>query len=695
MFNATPTFQHAMLKTEWLETSSYDDHISEGSFHSGGQQILTQEHNRLSQYTPPTSPQIYYSSRPPASMRPHSQHLVPGTSQFSAYSSLKGHRRAASAGQLSTVPSPRDTSPSTPNLSGQTSDSRPVSEIAYSHHNSPFTPQSPGDVDFSTGTHLPSPENGFHQSYQMPLFSEYCDTSMDDANPSVTSGDIFAFPFGNQEVSEDFSNPPYPDPENMANATRTVTPYVLEGYGGHSGPYHPQYLSTQDSEIHYDEASFDSEVGNNIVVTPVDDLQSGLENSLSFQESMPITSMPCSSTQILQRGALSRLVTQRQQQPHQHHVVRQSSPTESNLPSPCSPVSSPASASATATTNGSQRRQVALRVPPNTSSIHQCAHCHAAFETETRRKKHVRKEHELPYLCIFHHYGCKEVFGTKNEWVRHVRVQHLRLETWRCTLETCGERSPSAAGSPGTNPSGSDSLLPKGAKRTNDYGRKDLFQEHVKRIHKNVLKAHIQKSRSSSSISDEAIQKEFLDDLQKRARLVLRKPPPRVSCPCCPGDILWTEFDEWIEHIAKGMENDKAAFIGFTDPQLQSWMVNEGLLEWIPANGKAASKWRLQGAEGKKGGRQSTRAAASTSSLQSLFNAQKSETSGMVDDDLDASGESDSDSPEAAAPMTRTSISRRRSSQQQAPQQRRQRKESVRKSRRQAGLPTGSASPPP
>lgn len=230
-----------------------------------------------------------------------------------------------------------------------------------------------------------------------------------------------------------------------------------------------------------------------------------------------------------------------------------------------------ASASTGPPKHTSNRHSAARRSLPSRSG-HECRTCGLPFETDTRLKKHIRKDHEQPYLCIFRRFGCEEVFGTKNEWARHVRVQHLRLETWRCDNDSCGQHG-----------TGQDSL-PQGAKHTNDYGRKDLFLEHVKRIHKNIYNGEPGREQG----------KPHLDRLQKRARITLRSPPRSTSCPCC--NISWTDFDAWLEHVAKEMETHPGRFNSFCDNELQRWMIHEKLLE-----PQGRNKWRLEGATRSRG----------------------------------------------------------------------------------------------
>lgn len=55
-------------------------------------------------------------------------------------------------------------------------------------------------------------------------------------------------------------------------------------------------------------------------------------------------------------------------------------------------------------------------------------------------RKHM-KRHERPYGCTFR--DCTKEFGSKNDWKRHEKSQHLQIEAWRCNMTSatgeCGK----------------------------------------------------------------------------------------------------------------------------------------------------------------------------------------------------------------------------------------------------------------
>ena len=71
------------------------------------------------------------------------------------------------------------------------------------------------------------------------------------------------------------------------------------------------------------------------------------------------------------------------------------------------------------------------------ASLMPCTHCAMSFPSDSTLKKHVLATHTRPFVCTFHGYGCDSTVGSKNEWKRHINVQHMRSETWRCDIGTC------------------------------------------------------------------------------------------------------------------------------------------------------------------------------------------------------------------------------------------------------------------
>lgn len=473
---------------------------------------------------------------------PFPSQLLPGSSSYLPELSQRGPRTINRVGRIDAPSSPRASAPSTPYQDDRYSNSRPISDFASSHDGSPFTPQSTFDAYLPGGHQVGGGHPATEDPFQTPpLFPEQCGSN--STGPLIAS--FTTIDHGSQDGADDFNAPPYPDPDGIADPMSTVNPCLIQG------DMAPPLFYTQDNSMHpfpgprFEHTTFNGDAGG-FSYTMMDHLESNLDAGLSLQD-------PPSSDE---------------------HPSPQTQMAESPLSQPsAAPTSPPRSFSISE--HNVKRRPVAVKYSYG-RSLHRCTDCDETFETETRLKKHSRKVHELPYFCIFHAEGCHEQFGCKNEWVRHVRVQHIRLETWRCEIDQCGGRG------------SREDALPRGAKRNNDYGRKDLFLEHVRRIHKKLY----------HSCPEGEQRKEFLSKLQAKSRMDLRRPPSDLACPCCPSPFLGN-FDAWLEHAAKGMEDKPELWRNFCERRLQAWMITEELLE------NKSGKWRLQGACGKRGGRQS------------------------------------------------------------------------------------------
>lgn len=194
-------------------------------------------------------------------------------------------------------------------------------------------------------------------------------------------------------------------------------------------------------------------------------------------------------------------------------------------------------------------------------------------------------EANRPFLCPLAPYGCSGTFTSKNEWKRHIHSQHLPTGFWRCDM--CPERA-----------------------RPNDFNRKDLFTQHLRRMHASLpLTPHSQQSQSqpqtprtptspSARRQSAAAQRrrssgaasaanastaatgapsgpdneEFenaLEEVRQRCWIQLRDTPQHLSCVFCnhsgrsgqpqspnqnPTEVLFrgpTGTEEWLEHVGK------------------------------------------------------------------------------------------------------------------------------------------------
>jgi hypothetical protein len=207
---------------------------------------------------------------------------------------------------------------------------------------------------------------------------------------------------------------------------------------------------------------------------------------------------------------------------------------------------------------------------------------------ETRKKKSKRAdkasfsaatksggENARPFPCPLAIYSCTSTFSSKNEWKRHVSTQHVRIGFWRCDL--C----------PPSHDATSTSVY------YNDFNRKDLFTQHLRRMHASPASdsKHIAVSSNGSEIPP--VNENTIPLHQNRCFRQLRSPPPASSCLFCPrtfsGQGSW---EERMEHVGKHFEKDRKGSVEIAnwrdDVALEKWFIKEGLVEKV-----GEQSWRL------------------------------------------------------------------------------------------------------
>lgn len=220
----------------------------------------------------------------------------------------------------------------------------------------------------------------------------------------------------------------------------------------------------------------------------------------------------------------------------------------------------------------------------NSKNVLPCPHCSSAFPSDSTLKKHVLATHTRPFICTFHGYGCDSTVGSKNEWKRHINVQHMRLETWRCDIGACA----SVPNDPPPGRSHLSSQLPTppvfglsqdSPSDHHDFDRKDLFTQHMKRMHA---------PHNSASRADKQAFENGIDAAQMRCHLELRDAPSGIICPYCP-DVTFESWDERIEHVGKHLEKeDIDTSREAEDFALREWMEQHGFIQWTRSAG-----WKL------------------------------------------------------------------------------------------------------
>ena len=205
------------------------------------------------------------------------------------------------------------------------------------------------------------------------------------------------------------------------------------------------------------------------------------------------------------------------------------------------------------------------------TSLLPCPHCSTGLASESALKKHVLASHTRPFICTFHKYGCSSTVGSKNEWKRHINVQHMHLETWRCDIGVCAPPSCGSTDHKHTSPSPSGQLETH-APLYHDFDRKDLFTQHLKRMHSPATSA----SRAEKSKFENSI-----DGIQKRCHRVLREAPVNTFCPYCPNHPVFEHWEDRVEHVGKHLErSDFDQKLEMEDQALRDWLSREGYLVW-------------------------------------------------------------------------------------------------------------------
>lgn len=187
--------------------------------------------------------------------------------------------------------------------------------------------------------------------------------------------------------------------------------------------------------------------------------------------------------------------------------------------------------------------------------------------------------------CPLAAYGCTSSFISKNEWKRHINTQHLRLEAWLC--DECPKRD---------------------IKR--EFNRKDLFIQHLKRMHPAPCDAHAPKAqpvkakttKSAATKNERSGKGSKADDTdpalleaEQRCHIVLRQPPSESVCLFCSTNFSGRgSWEARIEHIAKHMEQYKKS--GRDVPSPKTWRADRALEQWLVSESviaKVRQRWSV------------------------------------------------------------------------------------------------------
>lgn len=182
-----------------------------------------------------------------------------------------------------------------------------------------------------------------------------------------------------------------------------------------------------------------------------------------------------------------------------------------------------------------------------------------------------------PFPCPFAGYGCISTFSSKNEWKRHVSTQHIKAGFWRCDLCL-----------PTNDPNDDRTFY------YNDFNRKDLFTQHLRRMHA------APKDNTSRSTKEFPVNEDNLTEIQTRCLLTRRTPPQQSGCLFCPKTFAGpSSWDERMEHIGRHLEKDRGSDFNVLDVKtwnedrsLEKYMLIEGLIvrengTWKIGDGKS------------------------------------------------------------------------------------------------------------
>lgn len=186
-----------------------------------------------------------------------------------------------------------------------------------------------------------------------------------------------------------------------------------------------------------------------------------------------------------------------------------------------------------------------------------CGHCnHPPFKDSSSLRKHIAAAHTRPFPCAFSFAGCPSTFGSKNEWKRHIASQHLCLQYYRCSA--CTQSSVEGKG--------------------NEFNRKDLFTQHLRRMHAPfAIKKSLAKGESKLQVEWET----HVKDMQQTCLVTRRRPPQSSACPKPDCAMIFegrASWDEWTEHVGRHMEKGEADRLG-VDRLLAKWALDEGIIE--------------------------------------------------------------------------------------------------------------------
>ncbi|KAH7149320.1 hypothetical protein B0J13DRAFT_302817 [Dactylonectria estremocensis] len=221
-------------------------------------------------------------------------------------------------------------------------------------------------------------------------------------------------------------------------------------------------------------------------------------------------------------------------------------------------------------TTSFSRAPASRRLPTPLATIqHTCPHCQESLKDDATLQRHIRSQHNHPFTCVFHFAGCPETFANKNEWKRHVSAQHLSLHFWLCVQGACGHVTDE------------DSQVSGAATHGRPFRRKDLFTQHIRRMHPFPCLGETGRNKRTTPEQNKLLK--GMQDSAWQRRCVT---PTHMRCPAqACGQLFNGEkaWDERMEHVARHLERaangeePRVQFGNAHDATLVNWAASEGV----------------------------------------------------------------------------------------------------------------------
>jgi hypothetical protein len=229
--------------------------------------------------------------------------------------------------------------------------------------------------------------------------------------------------------------------------------------------------------------------------------------------------------------------------------------------------------------------------------------------TQNQRIKEEDDEHKAQpslrsFPCPLAPYGCTSSFSAKNEWKRHAATQHFRLGFWRCDLCPPETKTLNSHKTNNNNNNNSNTRTPKPSSSSttthNDFNRKDLFIQHVRRMHPDSISlatttsttskpnkkttSSTRKRPSSTSIPTAKLTTSLSHLATRCHRLAHSLPPPSLCVFCNERFEGGAEgLESRLEHMGKHMDSRRKE--GKEPVEVEEWKRDEGLEGWLEGCG--------------------------------------------------------------------------------------------------------------